>query len=100
MKQEIMQVCSAFRISGHEKLKVPADVLENKIYNELAHTIAHYIVENINKVPATIEVRPFIEQDWEEYILRANLISNEELRRLKNIEHEYSKYLGYGGTNL
>jgi hypothetical protein len=94
MKQDIVQVNSAFRVNGYDKMRIPADVLKNRINNELSHNIADYILENMDKMPAEIETKQFIEQDSEEYILRLNIISDAEIKRLKQIEYLYESKHG------
>jgi hypothetical protein len=88
MKQEVIQIFTSIGISREEMIRVPEEVIGRKINNELARGIAHYIMDNTEKIPMTIEKRQLIERDGEEHILRLNIISDEELRRLRQIERD------------
>lgn len=74
-------------ISLMELIRIPEEVLKRIVKHDLASKIAELIVERKDELPVKFTEGPL--NDGKVIRLRVNLISDDEYRRLKNIESRY-----------
>jgi F0F1-type ATP synthase delta subunit len=91
MKEDLSKIYSSTTIKGLEKYKVPEEVIERRIKSDLANGLAHFIVDNMEKIPSETRRSYNHKNDEEEIIMEINIISDEELRRLRQIEIDYNQ---------
>lgn len=91
MKEEFSRVYFAWEVHALEKERMPKGDLERITKNQLSRGISDFIVKELDKLPATIQERHIFETDSIEIRISLNLISDEEYRRLKEIEREYNR---------
>lgn len=79
-----------------EIIRIPNEKLKEITECDLINFLANFMLENLDKLPAIIEKREIQETGSVENILRINLISDDEYRRLIEIERqsEHFRFLG------
>jgi hypothetical protein len=92
MIQDIIQIYSSFDIPLIDRTRIPKEAKERIVKNNLARELSEYIIENTDKVPVYFTERIIPETGAEEHRLRINIISDDELRRLRDIEREFNNY--------
>lgn len=90
--KNIDKICSTYIVSDSDKMKIPKDALDRITKNQLAQNIANFIVENLDGLPIKYEIKHdyIINPSAEKHTIKMNLISDDELRRLKEIEYMYN----------
>lgn len=90
--KHIERVYSTHVVSGSDKMKIPKDVLDKIVKNQLAQGIANLIVDGLDNLPIsyTIEYDDITNSPAERHAIKMNLISDDELKRLKKVECMYN----------
>lgn len=91
-RQEIASVYSSCTINQRDMATVPTHELETYKRRELAYKLIDHILKNYESLPIEhkIDIEHLPEQT---HSIKINLISNEELKRLKEIERRYDDLL-------
>jgi hypothetical protein len=96
MYNPIEKIFAIIKITPEDISSIPKNELESIIKHKLARILSEYIVEHMEELPVVLEKAPQISTFFDHgeiHEIRVNLISDEELKRLKNIEYEYSKIM-------
>jgi len=86
MKKEIEKITSEMALSMSEILSIPQEKHAEIINRQLSHGIAETIINNIQDLPVKYTHRTDEMTGEEIYRLRFNIISDDELKRLRLIE--------------
>ena len=89
MKKEIEKITSEMTLSMNEIFKIPQIRHEEIITRELSHLAAETIINNFKNLPVEYKHRTDKITGGEIYRLEFNIISNDELKRLRLIEKKY-----------
>lgn len=94
-RQEIASVYSSATINEYDIKNVPRDKLVNYTKRDLAYGLADTILKNHKTLPIQhkIEIENTTYLPDRTHIIKINLISDEELKRLKEIERRYDDLL-------
>lgn len=93
MVQDFIQIYACSRLSLNELVNIPKEHQKDIIKRDLGREIGNYIVNNTDKIPNYTRTETIKTDGSEEHIIRINIISDEEYRRLKEIEHMYNSLL-------
>ena len=85
---EIKIVYSYANISLRDIANIPKARLQEITNNQLARDLAQYIVEHIDELPVTYRKKLDVDLDSEEHRICINIISDKELKRLRDIEED------------
>jgi len=77
-------------ISIDELIDIPAAKLKEIINKELSFKIADVLMKEIDNLPVVYSKETDSNSGGEVHRLRLNIISNEELKRLRTIERDYN----------
>lgn len=89
MNKDYSQLFAQFILSMSDQLNMPDERKKEIIRNQLSRELAQYINNNMGELP--INYNKVIDRSTgsESYTIRINLISDEELRRLRDIESQF-----------
>lgn len=92
MSKEIEQIFAIVSINELAKTNIPEEILENKIKKDLVYEISKQIIVHWDELPINYTKRCEESPNifMEEHRIQLNIISNEELRRLRKIEQDYN----------
>jgi hypothetical protein len=95
INKDFEQVFAVTTVDQQTMLRISKYELQKKTKRELAHWIANFIIEHMSELPATYKVEKENThfQGAEEHTLHLNLISDEEIKRLRHIEHMYNTHI-------
>ena len=91
MIKDLITVYSTTTINEYEKLKAKEEDIQNRVNHVLAYNLAIYILENQDKIPMEIMKKFDYQTNNEEIRMEMNIISNDEIQRLKMIEEDYNR---------
>ena len=95
MDKNIEKISSSMFISMHDMITIPKFKLKEIVNGQLAQGLAYYITNHMDELPAyhTVDTDPNTGQ--EEHRVRINIISDSELKRLKDIERHSLWEVGF-----
>lgn len=73
-------------------VRIPRERLTEIINEQLARELSHFIINNMELLPISYRKNIDANTGNQEHTIKINLISNEELKRLRKIESEYMTY--------
>ena len=89
MKKEIEKITAEMKLGMNEIFRIPQERHKEIITRELSQAVAETIINNIQDLPVEYMHRTDEMTGGEIYRLKFNIISNNELKRLRLIEKEY-----------
>ena len=89
MKKEIEKIMSETTLTMHELFSIPKERHNEIVNRNLSHGIAETIINNIQDLPVEYMHRTDEITGNEIYRLKVNIISDDELKRLRLIEKAY-----------
>ena len=88
----IVKIYSEYIVDPQMKRDISGVELEEVIFDSLAHGLAHELVKHIEEIDYKTEIitRGLYLGPAEKHQIKINIISDEELKRLKAIELKYN----------
>ena len=90
MCKGVVVVSARDLIENHMKETIPKERLLSIVKEKLVYHLSKEILENLESLPIEYLISEDVCADAETHMIRVNLISNKELRRIREIEKMYN----------
>ena len=89
MIRNVETVFSTTVVSSYEMSGIPREQIDGHVNEHLSHCLAEHIMKNIKELPVNYKMEIDPRMGDEIHTLKVNIISTEELLRLRDVENSY-----------